>query len=124
MATLRPVGSILRDWRQRRHLSQLEPALSADISARHLSFVETGRYQPSREMVLHLAQRLDVPLRQRNELLVAAGYAPAFSERRIDDPALETPDVCARLARGERVDPGDQPPDRFEMSAAGRLVSL
>ena len=88
MATPGPVGSIFRDWRRRRHLSQLELSLSADISARHLSFIETGRSQPSREMVLHLAERLDVPLRQRNELLLAAGYAPAFPERSIDDPAL------------------------------------
>jgi transcriptional regulator with XRE-family HTH domain len=88
MASPSPVGSIFRDWRRRRHLSQLELALSADVSARHLSFVETGCSQPSREMVLHLAERLDVPLRQRNELLLAAGYAPAFPERPLADPAL------------------------------------
>jgi len=88
MASASPVGSIFREWRRRRHLSQLDLALSADISARHLSFVETGRSQPSREMVLHLAERLDVPLRQRNELLLAAGFAPAFPERPLDDPAL------------------------------------
>lgn len=106
MATLGPVGSILRDWRKRRRLSQLELALSADISARHLSFVETGRSQPSREMVLHLAQRLDVPLRQRNELLLAAGYAPAFSERRIDDPALAAPrEAMERLVAGHEPFP-------------------
>src|SRR5512134_1233766 len=90
MAPPGPVGSILRDWRQRRRLSQLELALSAEISTRHLSFVETGRSQPSREMVLHLAERLEVPLRHRNELLLAAGYAPAFPERPIDDPALSS----------------------------------
>ncbi len=88
MATTGPVGSMFREWRRRRQLSQLEFALSADISARHLSFVETGRAQPSREMVLRLAERLDIPLRQRNELLLAAGYAPAFPERPIDDPEL------------------------------------
>jgi transcriptional regulator with XRE-family HTH domain len=80
----RPVGELLRDWRQRRHLSQLELALEAGVSTRHLSFVETGRSRPSREMVLHLAEQLDVPLRERNTLLVAAGYAPAYAESRLD----------------------------------------
>lgn len=85
-----PVGERLREWRQRRHLSQLDLASDANISARHLSFLETGRSRPSREMVLHLAERLEVPLRERNQLLVAAGYAPVFPERRLDDPALKT----------------------------------
>ncbi|MCI0662345.1 MAG: helix-turn-helix domain-containing protein, partial [Acidobacteria bacterium] len=75
------VGTILRDWRRRRHLSQLDLACEADISSRHLSFLETGRSQPSRDMVLHLAERLDVPLRERNSMLLAAGYAPVFAER-------------------------------------------
>jgi transcriptional regulator with XRE-family HTH domain len=83
-----PVGSLLREWRQRRRMSQLGLALEAEISARHLSFIETGRAQPSREMVLHLSERLDVPLRDRNVLLVAAGYAPVFSEKALSDPAL------------------------------------
>jgi transcriptional regulator with XRE-family HTH domain len=83
------VGIALREWRLRRHLSQLGLACEADISARHLSFVETGRAAPSREMVLRLAERLDVPLRERNSLLVAAGYAPVFTERPLTDPALE-----------------------------------
>lgn len=82
------IGEHLREWRQRRHLSQLELAGEAEISARHLSFVETGRSAPSREMVLKLAERLDVPLRERNVLLVAAGFAPAFPQRALDDPAL------------------------------------
>ncbi|HEX7790758.1 MAG TPA: helix-turn-helix transcriptional regulator [Afipia sp.] len=81
-------GDYLREWRQRRHLSQLDLAGDAEISARHLSFVETGRAAPSREMVLRLAERLDVPLRERNVLLVAAGFAPAFPNRSLDDPAL------------------------------------
>ena len=84
----RSVGPLLREWRQRRRLSQLDLACEADISTRHLSFLETGRAQPSRDMVLHLSERLDVPLRERNVLLVAAGFAPVFSERRLDDPAL------------------------------------
>jgi transcriptional regulator with XRE-family HTH domain len=82
------VGSLLREWRQRRRLSQLGRACEADISTRHLSFLETGRALPSRDMVLHLSDRLDIPLRERNVLLVAAGYAPVFPERPLDDPAL------------------------------------
>src|ERR1700751_1023275 len=83
------VGDHLREWRQRRHLSQLDLAGDAEISARHLSFVDTGRAAPSRDMVLRLAERLEVPLRERNVLLVAAGYAPAFPQRSLDDPALK-----------------------------------
>src|SRR6476660_1717859 len=84
------VGEHLREWRQRRHLSQLDLAGDAEISARHLSFVETGRAAPSRDMVLKLAERLAVPLRDRNVLLVAAGFAPAFPQRALDDPALKS----------------------------------
>jgi transcriptional regulator with XRE-family HTH domain len=87
-AGARSFGEHLRHWRQRRRMSQLDLAGEADISTRHLSFVETGRSQPSREMVLRLAERLDVPLRERNTLLVAAGYAPMYRERPFDDPAL------------------------------------
>ncbi|WP_231402367.1 helix-turn-helix domain-containing protein [Caenimonas aquaedulcis] len=86
--TPRAFGEHLRHWRQHRRLSQLDLAQEADISTRHLSFVETGRSVPSREMVLRLAERLEVPLRERNALLVAAGYAPMYRERPLDDPAL------------------------------------
>jgi transcriptional regulator with XRE-family HTH domain len=82
------IGTQLREWRQRRHLSQLDLALDAEVSTRHLSCVETGRAMPSREMVLRLADRLDVPLRERNRLLTAAGFAPMYAERPLDDPAL------------------------------------
>jgi transcriptional regulator with XRE-family HTH domain len=88
MNTTRPVSDLLREWRQRRRMSQLDLACEADISARHLSFLETGRSQPSRDMLLHLAERLEIPLRERNVLLNAAGFAPVFPERRLDDPAL------------------------------------
>ncbi len=84
-----PFGALLREWRQRRRLSQLDLAMDADISTRHLSYVETGRATPSRAMVLHLAEQLDVPLRERNTLLTAAGYAPLYPERALDDPALQ-----------------------------------
>jgi transcriptional regulator with XRE-family HTH domain len=84
----KPFGEHLRFWRQHRRMSQLDLANEAEISTRHLSFVETGRSAPSREMVLRLAERLDVPLRERNALLVAAGFAPMYRERPFDDPAL------------------------------------
>lgn len=81
-------GDHLRTWRQQRHLSQLELADEADISTRHVSFMETGRTNPSRDMVLRLCDRLAIPLRERNALLVAAGYAPMYRQRALDDPAL------------------------------------
>lgn len=87
--TPQPFGDHLRHWRQHRRLSQLDLATEAEISTRHLSFVETGRSVPSREMVLRLSERLDIPLRERNALLVAAGYAPMYRERPLDDPALD-----------------------------------
>src|SRR5258708_2679503 len=93
-----PVGDLLRGWRQRRSLSQLELALNASVSSRHVSFLETGPAKPSREMVLHLAEHLEVPLRDRNALLLAAGYAPVYAER-----SLET----------EEMAPARQALDRF-----------
>jgi transcriptional regulator with XRE-family HTH domain len=84
----RPVGDLLRMWRQRRGRSQLDLALHAEISSRHLSFLETGRSQPSRPMLDRLAERLEIPLRDRNTLMVAAGFAPLYAERTLDDPAL------------------------------------
>ncbi|MCB5181125.1 helix-turn-helix domain-containing protein [Streptomyces antimicrobicus] len=82
------VGALLRTWRERRGLSQLELAGRAESSARHISFVETGRARPSEEMVLRLADRLDVPVRERNALLLAAGYAPRFAQTPLDDPSM------------------------------------
>jgi transcriptional regulator with XRE-family HTH domain len=82
-------GRLLREWRARRRVSQLDLAMEAGVSSRHVSFVETGRSQPSREMVLMLARVLDVPLRDRNELLMAAGYAPLYRATDLDAPALE-----------------------------------
>jgi transcriptional regulator with XRE-family HTH domain len=81
-------GPLLRDWRQRRRLSQLDLAVEAGVSTRHLSFVETGRAQPSPELLLALADRLQVPLRERNSMLLAAGYAPRFRQTPLDDPAM------------------------------------
>jgi transcriptional regulator with XRE-family HTH domain len=86
--TPKPVGDLLREWRMRRRVSQLELALDAEISPKHVSFVESGRAQPSREMILRLAEHLQVPLRERNTLLNAAGFAPVYQERSLNDPAL------------------------------------
>ncbi|WHZ12729.1 MAG: Transcriptional regulator, Xre family [Burkholderiaceae bacterium] len=83
-----PFGDHLRYWRRHRRLTQLDLAHEANVSTRHLSFVETGRASPSREMVLRLSQRLEIPLRARNALLVAAGFAPMYHARALDDPAL------------------------------------
>ncbi|WP_103703090.1 helix-turn-helix domain-containing protein [Paraburkholderia eburnea] len=93
----RSVGELLREWRVRRRMSQLLLATEAEISTRHLSFVESGRATPSREMVMHLAERLDVPLRERNTLLVAAGYAPLYRERALDDPHLAAARAAVEL---------------------------
>ena len=98
------IGELLRYWREHRRLSQLELALQAGISSRHLSFVETGRSTPSREMVLLLAQQLDVPLRERNQLLLAAGYAPIYAET-----ALDAPQMAAVRAAVRQVLTGHEP---------------
>lgn len=107
MATETRVGTMLRDWRQRRRLSQLELALEAGVSTRHLSFVETGRSRPSAEMVLQLAGRLEVPLRERNRLLLAAGYAPRYAARSLEgDPELaEVRDALGRVLAGHEPFP-------------------
>jgi transcriptional regulator with XRE-family HTH domain len=97
MQNKRPVGHQLREWRQRRHLSQLELASEVEISARHLSFVETGRSQPSRGMVLKLAESLAVPLRERNALLVAAGFAPMYGALSLSDPAMSAARAAVEL---------------------------
>jgi transcriptional regulator with XRE-family HTH domain len=83
-----PVGELLRDWRLRRRLSQLDLASVAEVSTRHLSWVETGRSRPTPQMILRLAESMDVPLRERNTLLLAGGFAPAFAETALDAPAL------------------------------------
>jgi transcriptional regulator with XRE-family HTH domain len=100
------IGTMLRDWRQRRRLSQLDLALEAGISTRHLSFVETGRSRPSPEMVLHLADQLEVPLRERNQLLLAAGYAPQFAARSLEDPEMaHVRDALGRVLAGHEPYP-------------------
>jgi transcriptional regulator with XRE-family HTH domain len=88
LATRPPVGALLRTWRQRRRLSQLDLSCRTGVSTRHLSFLETGRARPTREMLLRLTEELELPLRARNELLLAAGFAPAYAERPLADPAM------------------------------------
>jgi transcriptional regulator with XRE-family HTH domain len=92
----RPVGELIRRWRERRRLSQLELSNQAEVSTRHLSFVETSRATPSRQMVLHLAEHLDVPLRERNQLLLAAGYAPVYPQHPLDSPRMASVRTAVR----------------------------
>ena len=118
------IGHHLREWRQRRHLSQLDLAGDAEISARHLSFVETGRSAPSREMVLKLAERLDVPLRERNVLLVAAGFAPAFPQRALDDPALKAAREAINLVlKAHEPNPALAYDRHWNLVSANRMVA-
>jgi transcriptional regulator with XRE-family HTH domain len=117
------IGEHLRQWRQRRHLSQLDLAGDAEISARHLSFVETGRAAPSRDMVLKLAERLNVPLRERNVLLVAAGFAPAFPQRSLDDPALGSARAAIDLVlRAHEPSPALAYDRHWNLVSANRMV--
>jgi transcriptional regulator with XRE-family HTH domain len=113
-----PFGDHLRHWRQHRRLSQQDLALEADVSTRHLSYVETGRAQPSREMVLRLADRLDVPLRERNVLLAAAGFAPMYPAR-----ALAHPDLAAARQAVERVLKGHEPHPALAVDRHWNLVA-
>src|ERR1700749_4223239 len=118
------IGDHLREWRQRRHLSQLDLAGDADISARHLSFVETGRAAPSREMVLKLAERLSVPLRERNVLLIAAGFAPAFPQRALDDPALKSARQAIDLVlKAHEPNPALAVDRHWNLVSANRMVA-
>src|SRR6187399_3552417 len=118
------IGAHLREWRQRRHLSQLDLAGDAEISARHLSFVETGRAAPSREMVLKLAERLEVPLRERNVLLVAAGFAPAFPQRSLDDPALKSARAAIDLVlKAHEPNPALAYDRHWNLVTANRMVA-
>ncbi len=110
-------GSLIREWRQRRRMSQLALALEAEISQRHLSFVESGRSAPSRDMVLRLADQLSVPLRQRNRMLAAAGFAPIYGERALDDPVLQP-----ALAAVELVLKGHEPYPAIAVDRAWNMV--
>lgn len=124
VTTIRPVGDLLRDWRQRRRLSQMTLALEADVSTRHVSFLETGKAQPSRDMLLRLAEPLDIPLRERNELLVAAGFAPLYQERELDAPALRAArDAVQRVLKGHEPFPALAVDRHWTMLAANDAVA-
>ncbi|MFI5880112.1 helix-turn-helix domain-containing protein [Streptomyces sp. NPDC051554] len=119
------VGPLLRAWRERRRVSQLELALRADSSARHISFVETGRSRPSEEMVLRLAEHLDVPVRERNSLLLAAGYAPHYPETPLDDPALDAlREGLERLIQGYEPYPALVVDAGYTVVAANRGITM
>ncbi len=118
-------GSLLRDWRLRRRLTQLDLGLAADVSARHLSFLETGRSRPSREMVLLLADELDVPLRGRNELMVAAGFAPPYTQHGLDDTELgDVRRSLRRILDGHEPYPAVLVDGLWNLVAANRAVQL
>ncbi|MEV3913809.1 helix-turn-helix domain-containing protein [Streptomyces canus] len=119
------VGPLLRAWREQRRVSQLELALRADSSARHISFVETGRSRPSEEMVLRLAEHLEVPVRERNALLLAAGYAPRFPETPLDDPALDAVrEGIERLIQGYEPYPALVFDAAYHVVAANRGITM
>ncbi|WP_406005881.1 helix-turn-helix transcriptional regulator [Streptomyces sp. NBC_00637] len=121
----RGAGPLLRVWRERRRMSQLELALRADSSARHLSFVETGRSRPSEEMVLRLAEHLEVPVRERNALLLAAGYAPRYPQTPLDDPALDALRAgLERLLQGYEPYPALVMDARYDVVAANRGITM
>ncbi|MCH0542862.1 helix-turn-helix transcriptional regulator [Streptomyces sp. MUM 203J] len=125
VATRTGVGPLLREWRERRRLSQLELALRADSSARHISFVETGRSRPSEELVLRLADRLDVPMRERNALLLAAGYAPRYSESPLDGPELgPVREGVERLLAGYEPYPAVVVDGSYTVLAANRGITM
>ncbi|MEU6076583.1 helix-turn-helix transcriptional regulator [Micromonospora sp. NPDC047074] len=120
-----PVGALLRQWRRQRGLSQLALAVEAEISTRHLSFVETGRSTPSREMVLRLAEQLDVPLRERNRLLLAAGYAPVYSHAPLDSPELRRVlDAVRRVLRAHEPYPAVAVDRRWNLVAGNAALPL
>jgi transcriptional regulator with XRE-family HTH domain len=124
-AAQRPVGELLREWRQRRRLSQLDLATDADVSTRHLSFLETGRAAPSREMLLRLAEQLQVPLRERNVWLAAAGYAPMYAERALSDPALDAARAAVEaVLRGHEPHPALAVDRHWNMHAHNRMLPL
>ncbi|MFI6089706.1 helix-turn-helix domain-containing protein [Streptomyces sp. NPDC051218] len=119
------IGPLLRGWRERRKVSQLELALRADSSARHISFIETGRSRPSEEIVLRLAEHLDVPVRERNSLLLAAGYAPRFRETPMDDPSMGTlREGLEQLLRGYEPYPALVVDATYDVIAANRGIAM
>ncbi|MGW4505959.1 helix-turn-helix domain-containing protein [Streptomyces sp. NPDC004436] len=123
--TTTSVGTLLRAWRERRGISQLELAGRADSSSRHISFIETGRSRPSEEMVLRLADHLDVPMRERNSLLFAAGYAPRYAHTALDDPTMGTlREGIQRLLTGYEPYPALVVNATYEVVAANAGITM
>jgi transcriptional regulator with XRE-family HTH domain len=123
--TADPVGQQLRRWRERRRVSQLDLSLQADISARHLSFVETGRSRPSSDVILRLSEQLDVPLRERNALLLAGGYAPAYPERALDAPSLSVvTEAMRQVLGGHMPSPALAVDRRWELIDANAALAM
>ena len=119
------IGTLLRDWRVRRRMSQQDLALEAGVSARHVSFVETGRAKPSADMVIQLAEHLEVPLRDRNTLLLAAGFAPAYAQRDLDEPEMgPVREAIDRVLRGHEPYPAVVVDRHWGLVAANRAVPL
>jgi transcriptional regulator with XRE-family HTH domain len=118
-------GDLLREWRRRRRVSQLELASTSAVSTRHLSFIETGRARPSREMLIHLAERLDMPLRERNRLLLAAGFAPVYAARTLDDPEMApVREAVERFLAAHEPYPAAVHDQRWTLVAANRGMEL
>ena len=125
-ATRNPrVGELLRSWRQRRNVSQLELSSGAAVSSRHLSFIETGRSKPSREMIVYLSEQLEIPLRERNQLLLAAGYAPVYGERSLDDADMgPARDALDRFLRAHQPFPAVVVDGHWNIVAANAAVAM
>jgi transcriptional regulator with XRE-family HTH domain len=118
-------GNLLRQWREHRRLSQLSLASNAEISTKHLSFLETGRAAPSREMIVKLAEELQIPLRQRNVLLTAGGYAEIYPERALNDPSLRLVDEVVRtVLRGHEPNPAMAVDYRWNIAAMNRSMQM
>lgn len=124
MDTQTQIGGLLRTWRTRRRMSQLDLAADAEISQRHLSFVESGRSAPSRDMVIRLAERLDVPLRERNQMLLAAGFAPNYGERTLGDPSLaEARKAIDLVLKGHEPNPAIAVDRHWQMVASNGSIA-
>ncbi|WP_327352122.1 helix-turn-helix domain-containing protein [Streptomyces sp. NBC_01304] len=128
MTTVAPgkgAGPLLRGWREQRRISQLDLALRADSSARHISFVETGRSRPSEEFLLRLAEHLEIPVRDQNALLLAAGYAPRFPETSMDDPSFQSVrEGLEQLLRGYEPYPALIVDAKYDVIAANRGIAM
>jgi transcriptional regulator with XRE-family HTH domain len=120
-----PVGKLLRAWRERRRLTQLDLALAADVSTRHISYVETGRSKPTSAMIVHLSEQLEIPLRERNELLLAGGYAPAYPEHDLNSPPMSVVnDAINSVLEGHQPFPAVVVDCRWELVAGNAAIGV